>query len=267
MASDVSLPLASAAATPRPAIAGTFSVPARRLRSCFPPVRIALTRVPRLIQSAPAPFGPLNLCAESDNRSAPSARTSTGDLAPPTGRRRYGTARPARARSARARQSAGSCRSHCWRASPRRAPSCPSAPPRAPRATTMPVVSTGRRVVVHPRRASALNVVRTASCSIALAIRCRRPDDSSASATPRRAKLSDSVPPLVKTTSETSALNQVGDGRAGLVQNPLRALTELMDARRVAEVAVRGPQHADHRLDDGWVERGGRVVVEIDAHR
>ncbi len=61
-------------------MAATFSVPARRFRSCLPPVRIAVTRVPRLIQSAPAPFGPLNLCAESDSRSAPSARTSTGIL-------------------------------------------------------------------------------------------------------------------------------------------------------------------------------------------
>ncbi len=60
-----------------PAIAGTFSVPPRRLRSCLPPVRIGSSRVPRLIQSAPAPFGPLNLCAESESRSTPSARTST----------------------------------------------------------------------------------------------------------------------------------------------------------------------------------------------
>ena len=62
-------------------MAGTFSVPARRFRSCLPPVRIAAMRVPRLIQSAPAPFGPLNLCAESDSRSTPSARTSTGIFA------------------------------------------------------------------------------------------------------------------------------------------------------------------------------------------
>ena len=34
----------------------------------------------------------------------------------------------------------------------------------------MPVASTGRSVVVQPRRASALSVVSTASCSIALAI-------------------------------------------------------------------------------------------------
>ena len=37
-------------------------------------------RVPRLIHSAPAPFGPLNLCADRDSRSAPMARTFTGIL-------------------------------------------------------------------------------------------------------------------------------------------------------------------------------------------
>ena len=70
----------SRAATPMPAMAGTFSVPARRLRSCLPPVMIGASRTPRRIQSAPAPFGPWNLCAESESRSTPSARTSTGIL-------------------------------------------------------------------------------------------------------------------------------------------------------------------------------------------
>ncbi len=77
-ASTASLAAASRAATPIPAIAGTFSVPARRLRSCFPPVIIGCSRVPRLIHSAAAPFGPLNLWADNESRSTPSARTSTG---------------------------------------------------------------------------------------------------------------------------------------------------------------------------------------------
>jgi len=46
----------------------------------LPPVIVGCSRVPRLIQSAPTPFGPLNLCAESDSRSTPSARTSTASL-------------------------------------------------------------------------------------------------------------------------------------------------------------------------------------------
>jgi hypothetical protein len=77
---DDNLPLASRAATPMPAIPGTFSVPPRRFRSCFPPVIVDTSRVPRRIHSAPAPLGPLNLCADSASRSTPSARTSTGIL-------------------------------------------------------------------------------------------------------------------------------------------------------------------------------------------
>ena len=42
---------------------------------------------------------------------------------------------------------------------------------------TMPLASTGSSVVVQPRRASALNVLSTASCSMALAMRWRRPVD------------------------------------------------------------------------------------------
>ena len=68
-ASVVSLPASEAAPRRRgrrsPA---TFSVPARRLRSCLPPVRSGCSRVPRLTQSAPAPLGPPNLCAESDEQ-------------------------------------------------------------------------------------------------------------------------------------------------------------------------------------------------------
>jgi hypothetical protein len=35
----------------------------------------------------------------------------------------------------------------------------------------MPLASTGSSVVIQPRRASALNVLSTASCSIAVAIK------------------------------------------------------------------------------------------------
>ena len=41
-------------------------------------VMIDVTRAPRLIHRAPVPLGPLNLCAESDSKSTPNARTSTG---------------------------------------------------------------------------------------------------------------------------------------------------------------------------------------------
>ncbi len=66
------------AAAPKPAIAATFSVPARAPRS-WPPPRISGS--PRLkarlaATIAPAPFGPPILCADTAIASAPSAETS-----------------------------------------------------------------------------------------------------------------------------------------------------------------------------------------------
>ena len=108
----------------------------------------AAIRVPRLIHSAPAPFGPLNLCADSDSRSTPSARDVDRDLAD----RLHGVGVEERAAlvrdRARARRSAGSCRSRCWRASPRRcAVSSVSASLQARPATRCPISSTGSSVV------------------------------------------------------------------------------------------------------------------------
>jgi hypothetical protein len=71
---------------------------------------------------------------------------------------------------------------------------------------TMPLASTGTSVLVQPRRPSAFSVFSTASCSSAAATRWRRPVASAASAAPRMAKLSLSVPPLVRTISDGSAL-------------------------------------------------------------
>ncbi len=72
---------------------------------------------------------------------------------------------------------------------------------------TMPLGSTGTTVTRQPRLASDFMVLSTASCSIALVTRCLRPDGSMASAAPRIARLSLSVPPAVKTISEGSAAN------------------------------------------------------------
>ena len=65
-------------AAPKPTIAGTFSMPPRRARSCAPPTTNGGKRTPRRTSSAAAPFGPPNLCAVTDTRSAPSAPKSTG---------------------------------------------------------------------------------------------------------------------------------------------------------------------------------------------
>ena len=147
------------------------------------------TRVPRRIQSAPAPFGPLNLCAESDSRSTPSALTSTGIL-PRSARRRCGTAPRAHARRCASSAigwmvpiSLFACITDTIAVSSANASLSASG-------STIPVLETGSSVIRQPLRASALNVTSTASCSIAVAIRCRRPVGSSASAAPRSAKLS-----------------------------------------------------------------------------
>ena len=128
----------------------------------------------------------------------------------------------------------------------------------------MPVASTGRSVVRQPRRASALRVVSTASCSMLLAMRCRRPVGSSASATPRSAKLSDSVPPLVNTISDGSApIRAATDERASsstaLARWPKWCTLEAFPK---SSVSARG-----HRLGDRRIDRRGGVMVEVDAHR
>jgi hypothetical protein len=67
------------------------------------------------------------------------------------------------------------------------------------------VTSTGNVVTRQPRLAIAFIVLSTASCSMPQVIRCLRPDASNASAAPRMAMLSASVPPAVKTISDASA--------------------------------------------------------------
>ena len=73
---------ASSAALPKPTIAGTFSVPERMPRSWPPPSICAVmrTRGLRRTYSAPTPFGPYILCADSDARSTFAALTSNGTL-------------------------------------------------------------------------------------------------------------------------------------------------------------------------------------------
>ena len=71
--------------------------------------------------------------------------------------------------------------------------------------STMPRPSTGSHDTVHPCASSALAVLSTASCSIVLTTRWRLPCTAGASSAPRMARLSDSVPPLVNTTSAAAA--------------------------------------------------------------
>ncbi len=195
-------------------MAGTFSVPARRLRSCLPPVMNGSIRVPRLIHTAPAPFGPLNLCAESDSRSTPSARTSTG-IFPTAWTASVCISAPCSCAIAASSAIGWIVPISLFASITDTRAVSRSITARSRSGSTTPVRSTGSSDVRQPRRARALQVLSTASCSMALAIRWRRPDASRASAAPRMAKLSDSVPPLVNTISEGSALSSAAtDERA-----------------------------------------------------
>ena len=74
--------------------------------------------------------------------------------------------------------------------------------------------------------------------------------------------LSPSVPPLVKTTSDGSAPIRLATSRPRLVDRRLGLLTEMVDARRVAELL---PQRRRHPVDDRRKQGGRRVMVEVDA--
>ena len=68
------------ATAPKPAMAATFSVPARRRSSCPPPWISGAMASPSRITSAPAPNGPPALWAESVIMSTPRSPKLTGTL-------------------------------------------------------------------------------------------------------------------------------------------------------------------------------------------
>ena len=162
----------------------------------------ACSRVPRLIHSAPAPFGPLNLCADSDSRSTPSARTSTGILPTDCTASVCNSAPCSCAIAARSRDRLNRAdlvvgvhhRDERGVVGDRLA--------QRPRRRRCPVLIDGQQ-----RRAPAAPRERLERVEHRLVLDARWRSGgggrsaSSASAAPRIAKLSDSVPPLVNTIS------------------------------------------------------------------
>ena len=57
--------------------------------------------------------------------------------------------------------------------------------------------------------------------------------------------------------------HQRGHGCARLVQGRLCLLPVVMNTRRIAEKVC---ERSRHRLGDGRIDRGGRVVIEVNAH-
>jgi hypothetical protein len=68
------------AATPRPTMPATFSVPGRRPCCCPPPWRIGRSGIEPAVTSAPEPFGPWTLCALTAIESTPSVRIEISTL-------------------------------------------------------------------------------------------------------------------------------------------------------------------------------------------
>ena len=109
---------AISAATPNPAIAATFSVPAREPFSC-PPPRISLSAISTASRggSAPDAFRPADLVRrERQRHRRRGSAISTGILSGRLNRIAYGRARHAHERAPRSRRSAEERRSRCWRA-------------------------------------------------------------------------------------------------------------------------------------------------------
>ena len=80
--------------------------------------------------------------------------------------------------------------------------------------------------------------------------------------TPKRARLSLSVPPEVKTISEARQWSRRAMELAGVVDGGAGVLALLMDGAGVAEVL---DPEGTHGLEDLGEERGGGVGVHVDA--
>ncbi len=185
---------------------GTLSVPERWPRSCPPPSISGERRTRtgrRRTYSAPTPLGPYILWAESEARSTPSASTSKGIR--PTDWAASQWKRTPAARVMRASSSMGwttpvsllACITETSTVSGRSAA-------RSRSGSSRPSRSTSRSVTSKPSRSSARSESSTALCSVRQETRWR-PLARWNRATPFSARLSDSVAPLVKTSSRAVA--------------------------------------------------------------
>ena len=194
---------AAVAAAPNPAMPVTFSVPARRSRSCGPPASTDSRGVPRRIASAPTPFGPCNLCAEQVSRSVPHAAKSVGTR--PTHWVASVCSSTLAARHMRAMSAMGCSTPVSLLAAitlTRATSALRSDNTRVSASIdTRPFVSLGSHTTsASPSSCRRLHRSRTAECSRRLVTSTRRRVPASA---PRMARSADSVPPLVNTSSRS----------------------------------------------------------------
>ncbi len=246
-------------------MAGTFSVPARRLRSWRPPV----TRWPSSCRGEsrgrPTPFGPAELVrrsARADRRRAPAR--PPGSCRPP-GRRRCATSAPC------SRASAASSRDRLDDAGlvvgQHDDTSATSASERVASAAgdTTPLASTGRIVDggAAARRAPAA-VLITASCSTALTRMRRRfgvPSQRLDDAAQRE------VVGLRAAAGEHDVAGLGADERGHLRRAPrrARALARWPKAWMLEALPNYVGERAGQRVDDLGRGRGGGVVIEVDG--
>ena len=110
----------------------------------------------------------------------------------------------------------------------------------------MPLAPTRRQVTSTPSALQLRAGVSTAGCSMALVMTCLRAGAAARTA-PRIARLSASVPPLVKTISARIGVDQRGHLPARRFQALLRRLPEMVDAGRVT---IRLAEARHHRLQN-----------------
>ena len=77
---------------------------------------------------------------------------------------------------------------------------------------------------------------------------------------PNSARLSPSVPPLVKTISAARQFSNAANLLASMLHGGARLLPLLMNRRRVAELLA---EVRTHRLEHLGQKRSGRVIVEV----
>ena len=197
-ASPASRSATTRAAAPKPAMPGTFSVPPRRPRSWWPLIN-AGSLIPLRTASAPTPFGPWSLCADSDRRSIPDRRKVD----------RHPSGRLCRVAVERHARSAGDARQYPRPARSRRFRCLPTSPRpaqypvalhwRPGSASIRPASSTGIQLVAMPLPSSCFARTTSDGCSTADSTRWRF--SGCMARAPSTARWFDSVAPLVNTSS------------------------------------------------------------------
>ncbi len=220
-----------------PTMPATLAVPDRRPRSCPPPSRIGWRCVRRRTTRAPTPVGPPNLWPDTETRSATRVVAATSTHGTACTASVCSTARGARSRTTSATRSSGcSVPTSLFTAITETTAVRPSSASASTSRSTTPsaVTPTSRRR--NPSRARRSAGFSTAWCSTALTTRpspC--PAARAGRAAPCTARLSDSVPPLVNTTSPGSHPRCSATTSRAASSAVLEARRRGVDARGVAE--------------------------------